>query len=114
LPLASHRTGVLNQPGTDNLLADRIAALGDIGSQLWLPSIGQNRSVAPHVTLVHIWIVPSRNVLARIFGVSAKNVVTLDLLGLEVLDCFEMLFMAFSKSNVRTQCAKKEGNHAER
>jgi hypothetical protein len=27
LPLASHRTGVLNQPGTDNLLADRIAAI---------------------------------------------------------------------------------------
>jgi hypothetical protein len=31
LPLASHRTGVLNQTGTGKLLADQIAAVAVVG-----------------------------------------------------------------------------------
>jgi hypothetical protein len=42
----------------------------------------QERSVASHVALVHLWVMPSGDVLARILGVAAKDVVALDLLGL--------------------------------
>jgi hypothetical protein len=31
------------------------------------------------MAFVHLWVMPSRDVLARIIGITAKDVVTLDL-----------------------------------
>ena len=52
----------------------------------WSEQVGwANRSVAPHVTTIHFRVVPGGYVLARILGVSAKYVVSLDLFWLEEL-----------------------------
>jgi hypothetical protein len=40
---------------------------------------------------IHLGVMPGRDVLARILGVSAKDVVSLDLLGLEELHRLVML-----------------------
>ena len=49
------------------------------------PATGQERSIASHMALVHLRVMPSGDVLARILGIAAKDVVTLDLLGPEEL-----------------------------
>ena len=49
------------------------------------PQPAKERSIASHMALVHLRVMPSGDVLARILGIAAKDVVTLDLLGPEEL-----------------------------
>jgi hypothetical protein len=53
--------------------------------------IGWLRSVTAHMAFVHLWVMPSRDALARIIGITAKDVVTLDLLRFEKLHSLVVL-----------------------
>ena len=53
--------------------------------------LGHSPSLASHVSLVHLRVVPGGDVLARILGIASKNVVAFDLLRLQKLHSLVML-----------------------
>jgi hypothetical protein len=87
-----HQVPHVPYKGASSAQASTIA--GD--TQMFCDSVGNSQSMveqstAPHVSPVHLGVMTSWNVLTRIVGIAAKDVVPLDLLWFEELHSLEVL-----------------------